>query len=388
VQLNPPRRKTQNRQRFHEAISWVLVSGLLTACATSAPPKAPNVTANPAHSFDPSTIHVVGRVKQHPDGIEYSWPGIYFEGRFSGTAIGLKFDDSVSHFNIEIDGQHRQVLAPPGQATVWVEGLGAGEHQITVYKRNETAFASGRFLGFELKPGDRLLPAPKPRQRQMVFMGDSLTVGYGNASGKRECTDAELAATTNNARSFGALTAQHFDADHHINAYSGLGLVRNFGDAFPGTDHRTYAHRTLLHDSSSVWVKPETWNPSVVVLTLGGPDFATLEASKPWSAETLAPAFKTAYLDLLNTLREQYGGQALFILGVPETGTGHLMREVREVMARHQQAGYSRIDHFSIAMSDLDTQGCHWHASLRDHALIAKALTEVIARWQPQRVGE
>lgn len=391
MQAQPLCSGTASRPSPRHAILGLVVAALLSACASSSgsgsnstPGPLPGGSGKAAQPFDPAAIRIVGRVKQHPEGIEYSWPGIYIEGRFSGTAIGLKFDDSVSHFNIDVDGQPHAVLRPPGRATVWLEGLSEGEHRITLYKRNETTFASGRFLGFELQPGGRLLPAPEPRPRQMVFMGDSLTLGYGNASGKRDCTEHELAATTDSARSFGALIARHFGADHHINAYSGLGLVRNFGDAFPGSDHRSYAHRTLLQDASSVWVKPESWNPGVVVLTLGGPDFAALETSKSWTAETLRPAFLTAYLELLNTLRRLYGSQVLFILGVPETGSGDLMRTVREVLARHQQAGFSRIDLLSIPMSELDSQGCHWHASLRDHAMIAQTLNQVIARWQPQ----
>jgi len=353
-----------------------------SACGSQGLERISEVGQAAAKPFDTGAVRVVGRVKHHPDSVEYSWPGVYFEGRFTGSAIGLKFSDSHSHFNIEIDGRHTDVISRPGNETVWLQGLGAGEHRIKVFKRNETSHASGRFFGFELGPGERMHPAPAPRERQMVFIGDSLTLGYGNASGKRDCSDAEVSASTDSSLSFAALTAAHFGADLHLNAYSGLGLVRNYGDAFPGTQYRSYAHRTLAHDPSSVWVKPEHWNPSVVVVTLGGPDFASLDASKPWTAETLVPEFKTAYLDFLSALRVQYGSQALFVLGVPETGDQRLMRSVREVVARHKLAGYSRIDDFGIDMAALDAQGCHWHASLQDHRAISKALITVIERWQ------
>lgn len=92
------------------------------------------------------------------------------------------------------------MISEPGNRTVWVQGLGAGEHRIKVFKRNESAHAGGRFFGFELRPGDKLLPAPRPRADQMVFIEDSLTLGYGNASIKRDCTDAEVSASTNSAK--------------------------------------------------------------------------------------------------------------------------------------------------------------------------------------------
>jgi lysophospholipase L1-like esterase len=331
--------------------------------------------------FDPSTVRVVGRVVLHPDAVEYSWPGIYFEGRFTGSAIGLRFSDDSSHFNVEIDGRHATVVSRPGNRTVWVRGLGVGAHSIRVHRRNDSAHSSGRFLGFEPGPGERLLPAPAPLKKQMVFIGDSLTLGYGNASGKRDCSDAELAASTDSASAFPALTAKRFDADLHVNAYSGLGMVRNYGDAQPGTHYRSYAHRALTHDPLSVWTKPEHWKPGIVVVTLGGPDFAGIDASQRWTMQTLAPAFKTAYLDYLASLRDQYGSQALLLLGIPDDGSKRLLEAVQEVIAQHRLAGHARIDAFRIDMRGLDAQGCHWHASLRDHRAIAGQLIALIERW-------
>ncbi|WP_349741699.1 hypothetical protein [Roseateles cavernae] len=367
---------------FHALLSGALLSVFLSACGNGSLARKPEADRPGPEPFDHAAIHVVGRVKPHRDAVEYSWPGISFEGRFSGSAIGLKFADSSSHFNIEIDGQHKEVISEPGNRTVWVQGLGAGEHRIKVFKRNESTHASGRFFGFEVRPGDKLLPAPKPRADQMVFIGDSLTLGYGNSAIKRECTDAEVSASTNSALSFAGLTAEHYGAELHLNAYAGLGLVRNYADGFPGTDYRTYANRAIVHDPLSVWVKPEHWNPSVVVVTLGGPDFAAIDASQRWNMATLAPKFEEAYVDFLGALRSQYGSHALFVLGVPETGDPRLRDRVREVIAHHKRAGYSRIDAFGIDMAALDVQGCHWHASLQDHRAISKWLIKVIDRWR------
>ncbi|MCX2862318.1 hypothetical protein OOZ63_10750 [Paucibacter sp. PLA-PC-4] len=359
-----------------------LLSAFLSACGNDSLARKPEADRMESELFDHAAIHVVGRVKQHRDAVEYSWAGVYFEGHFSGSAIGLKFADSSSHFNIEIDGQHREVISEPGNRTVWVQDLGPGEHRIKVFKRNESTHASGRFRGFEVRPGDELLPAPQPLAKQMVFVGDSLTLGYGNSATKRDCSDAEVSASTNSALSFAALTAKHYDAELHLNAYSGLGMVRNYGDRFPGTHYRTYANRIILHDPESAWVKPGHWNPSVVVVTLGGADFASIDESKLWNVKTLAPIFEEAYVDFLTELRGQYGSHALFVLGVPETGNHRLKNSMREVIARHKLAGYPRIDGFGIEMATLDLHGCHWHASLQDHRAISKLLIKVIDRWR------
>ena len=74
-------------------------------------------------------------------------------------------------------------------------------------------------------------------------------------------------------------------------------------------------------------------------------------------------------------------GTALFVLGVPDDGSGRLLGLVRDVMAEHRLAGHSRIEALRIDMAALEARGCHWHASVQDHRAIAGQLIALIERW-------
>ena len=80
------------------------------------------------------------------------------------------------------------------------------------------------------------LPAAKT-DRAIEFIGDSLTVGYGNTSAvDRNARPEELFEATDSQQSFGPLVAKHFAAAYQVNAFSGLGMVRNFD----GREHPKY----------------------------------------------------------------------------------------------------------------------------------------------------
>ena len=134
-----------------------------------------------------------------------------------------------------------------------------------------------------------ILAKPAARARQIEFIGDSLTAGYGNLSDHpRLLGERRVNRTTNTDLSFGALTAKALNADYQINAFSGRGMVRNYNGGEPGTSYRTYYDRALLHVDGDVWQNPGTWRPQLVVVGLGINDFSTaINPGEPWTPESL-----------------------------------------------------------------------------------------------------
>ena len=55
-----------------------------------------------------------------PKAGQYTWPGVYFEGRFRGTGVGIVLDDSANDYDVQIDGTTVATLVTPGQTTHWV----------------------------------------------------------------------------------------------------------------------------------------------------------------------------------------------------------------------------------------------------------------------------
>src|SRR6187402_2942614 len=125
---------------------------------------------------------------------EYSWPSIYFETAFKGDSITLKFEDDQNIFHLILDGGAPVVINKPGKQDYAVPGLTAGTHRVRLEKISETQSSTGRFHGFY--SDDKPTALPK-RKRRIEFIGDSFTVGYGNTSPSRECTNEQLFNTTN-----------------------------------------------------------------------------------------------------------------------------------------------------------------------------------------------
>ncbi|GAB7045775.1 hypothetical protein JCM9534A_09010 [Catenuloplanes indicus JCM 9534] len=207
----------------------------LLAAALLVTPAAPAPPAQAAHT--------AGRVVADGAALRYSWPGVYFEGRFRGTGVGIVLNDADNDYDVAVDGVTVATLVKPGAITHRVTGLKPGAHTVRLVKRTESPWTSGAFGGFVPVAGGVILAAPPARPRQIEFIGDSYTAGYGNESATRDCTGDEVHRTTNADRSFGALAARGLGADYQLNAFSGRGMVRNYNGGEPGTSYRTYYER-------------------------------------------------------------------------------------------------------------------------------------------------
>ncbi|MCX5416130.1 SGNH/GDSL hydrolase family protein [Streptomyces sp. NBC_00059] len=360
----------------------LLTAGAAGVVALAAP--AHTAFARPSRPpVAPASFRTVGRVKKAADGfVEYSWPGIAFEGRFKGTGVGIALADSDNDYDVQIDGDTVKTLVTPGQVTSWVDGLADGVHSVRLVKRTESPWAVGRFGGFVAAGGGVVLPPPVPRRRQIEFIGDSFTAGYGNTSGTRDCSAIGGVNRNSNADlAFGALTARRLRADYQQNAFSGRGMVRNYNGGEPGTDYRTYYERALLNIAGDVWRNPGTWQPQVVVIGLGINDFSTpLNPGEQWATQDdLVTAYASAYHGFLDTLRARYGPRThLVVSSTLVSGTPFADTTQRIVQERNAR-GDGRIVHWYYDDPALDRLGCDWHPSLHDHRIISGLLDQKLA---------
>ena len=343
----------------------VLVAALLGAPAAQA---APGVL---------DQAHTAGRVTA---SAQYTWPGVYFEGRFRGTSVGISLNDSTNYYDVQIDGRTVSTLTKPGRTTYWVRNLSNAEHRVRLAKRSESPWSVGEFGGFVAGAGGAVLSKPAARTRQIEFIGDSLTAGYGNMSTSRDCSaNGGVDRNTNADLSFGALTSRALNADYQVNAISGRGMVRNYGGGEPGTSYRTFYDRALLNVEGDVWQRPSSWRPQLVVVGLGTNDFSTaLKPGEQWpTPESLVAAYKSAYHGFLDKLRTRYGAGTTIVVSVPEA-SGAFADAVRQVAQERNNRGDSRVRYWNYADPALDRLGCDWHFSQRDHQLISARLHEYI----------
>jgi len=317
--------------------------------------------------------HTAGRTEVAGDSLLYSWPGVYFEARFRGTSVGVVLNDAAADYDVQIDGTTVATLVMPGSTTYWVTGLTDRVHGVRVVKRSESPWVTSEFGGFV----GRIIGRPAARHRQIEYIGDSYTAGYGNMSDTRDCTGEQVHRTTNADLSFGAITAKRLRADYQINAFSGRGMVRNYNGGEPETSYRTYYDRALLAVDGNVWRKPRSWRPQVVVIGLGINDFSTaINPGEPWTPKTLQAAYRTAYHGFLDKIRATYGPRTYIVVSATHMSNTPVLAELTRQIV--EERGDSRIRHWYY--DGLDYLGCHWHPSLRDHQLIADQLGTFLAR--------
>ncbi|MDW8809692.1 GDSL-type esterase/lipase family protein [Streptomyces scabiei] len=362
----------------HVSRRTLLAAGAAGLAATVVSPAS--AAARTAGTVSPAAgFHTVGRVERAADGtVRYSWPGISFEGGFRGTGVGVVLDDADNDYDVQVDGETVATLVTPGRTVSWIDGLADTRHRVRVVKRTESPWAAGRFGGFVAAAGGAILARPRARDRQIEFIGDSYTAGYGNMSTTQDCSgNGGVNQNSNADLTFGALTARKMDADFQINAFSGRGMVRNYNGGEPGTDFRTYYDRALLNVEGDVWRKPESWRPRVVVIGLGINDFSTpLNPGERWSTTAdLVAAYESAYHGFLDKLRTRYGrGTFLVVAAARLWNTTAFEEATRRIVEERRRRGDRRISHWYYDDPGLDHLGCDWHPSLNDHRIVSGLL--------------
>ena len=370
------------------ALNGVACTG--ASAPTSAPTSSPTTTSPTANVLD--QVNTVGRLRAVTSGVQFTWPGTYFEGRFRGTGVGLVLNDSNNDYAVQVDDAAAVNVVTPGQTTYWVRDLAAGDHTVRLAKRTESPWAAGEFDGLVPVDGGAILAKPAARTRQMEFIGDSWTAGYGDMSTSRDCnSNGGVTRNTNADVSFGALTAKGFNADYQINAWSGMGMVRNYGGQ--NTDYNfiaTYYPTDLqaLYNSQT-WQVPSTWKPQVVVIGMGINDFSTaLTAGEKWTTiDALAADYRTAYLAFIDKLRTRYGANTDIILTYPDLSyqTTAFADSVQQIVKTRNDAGDTHVSslYYDNNALGMDLLGCDWHPSQHDHQILADTLTKFIRTLSP-----
>lgn len=335
---------------------------LLLAAAVAVP-------AGPA----PLPVNVPGRVIHDSGGtVRFGWPGIYFESRFQGTGVRVRFEAPQEHMRLLVDGEPKALFTKAGLVDLTVAGLPNGEHVVRLEKQTESQSGGGRFLGFY--PVSETVPLGAPsRARRIEFIGDSHTVGYGNTSATRQCTGQEVHDRTDTQQAFGPLLARRYDADYRIVAYSGFGIVRNYNGSNPDRSLPQIYGQPMPDTPAGIGPAETAWRPQIIVINLGTNDFSTpLHAGERWrNAEELRADYRRTYADFVKRLATSQT-QARFIL----MGSDQFIADVRAVadQVNSHAPGLATTVH----VTGLEATGCDWHPSLSDNVKMTDLLAATI----------
>lgn len=348
---------------------WLTILVVWLALTTSAAAQ-PRVTATPlaGEGLVQIPADVVGRAVRQETGWSYQWPGVHFEAAFDGATVWFDIGPGEQIIRVVVDGALAGQLVRP-QGRYRVDGLEAGVHRIRVEIVTESQAAPNLFGGFWIDKAAR--PTAINRMaRQIEFIGDSHTVGFGNTSSTRECTREEVWATTDTSQAYGPIVARRFMADYQINAISGRGVVRNYAGRSGRTLPQAYPHSLLeaedVYDGAG-------WKPDLIVIALGTNDFSTpLAPAERWpTREALQVDFVESYVRFVQDLRRR-NAQAQFVLWAADVAEGEVQTQVEKVVARLAESGERRLVY--VPVNRLAMSGCAWHPSLEDDRLIAEAI--------------
>lgn len=325
-----------------------------TEGSTGAPPSEP-------------AIHWVGRYDaSDPSVMRAGWSGTGLVVRFDGTGAAVRMDDAARYHTVVVDGAVQPTLAtsPGEQLYALATGLPPGEHTVELYRRTEGSF--GPTVIHEVEIDGELLPPP-PVTRRMEIIGDSITAGYGN-EGTDPCSFS--AETENHYLTYGAIAAREVGAELHAIAWSGKGIVYNFGDDV--TDPLPDVYDRTLASETAAW--GFDWQPDVVAINLGTNDFST-------DNDPSQELFVGEYVAFLTHLREVNPGALLLVLDPSLFGAeadlvqGYLM----EVVAQRQAAGDTAVAFADINVTWLGS-GCDGHPDLATHAAMGERLADELRR--------
>jgi len=362
----PPMKTKAQRTLITTAACFALALASVTALGG---PRVAPVSAPPPGAKNLSA-HIAGRIG---DAGSYQWPGLYFEAKFEGESVYFKTGTGDVILHVLIDGESVGTLVKPAPGTYLVDGLDFGTHSVRIDAVTESQSAPDTFGGFALPASGKALRM-SPRKLQIEFIGDSHTVGYGNTSLSRDCSQEQVWATTDNSLAYGPKVARRYDADFQVNAISGRGIVRNYdgsaGDPLPVAYPFVLLNRADTYDRAA-------WRPQIIVIALGTNDFSTpLKAGERWKTrEELHADYEATYVKFVEDLRSR-NKKAFIVLWATDLAEHEIQQEAGKVASILQSKGDARVAFLPI--DGLAMTGCHWHPSVADHDTIADRLIRFI----------
>ena len=313
-------------------------------------------------------VRFVGRFDRgDAAGPRFAWSGSAVMARFSGASVGVRLGGG-QQYAVVLDGVllPKLVPAPAGALTAIAAGLAAGEHTVALYRRTEASQGESQLLGFDFGGGTLLAPPPTP-DRRIEMIGDSITCAYGVEGADMNCNYTP--DTQNQYLAYGDITGRNLGADVVTLAWSGKGVVCNYGDdpascidPFP-----SYYDRVLPNRADSLW--DFSWQPHAVVINLGTNDFSTAMDPTP-------EQFSAAYRTFILHIRGKYPGALILCTVAPLLDGADLATARAAIDAAVAAAGDARIKSFTMDPTDpADGYGCDYHPSVKTHQKMAAVLT-------------
>lgn len=332
-------------------------------------------------SVAPSHPHVLHRGwcdRRDPSRTILAWPATGLALWFEGEGVAIRAGGS-GIIEVLLDGRLERVLGPAIPDQPVTIACPPGTHLLEIRRRTEPVTGSSVVRGFDLPPDGRTLQPPPPRPR-LLFVGDSITCGYGNLA--ESATEGFRSETEDAFRSYAGVACETLGVELVAAAWSGKGLVRNFdgdGAAMPAlwdlADPNDLASRILSDE------RP----PLAAVVNLGSND--VFHDDPDWNV------FVAAAIELGRALRARFPSLPLILLDgpllsdstlrAPDGGFRPVLSRVRSALDRAAAilGGEAPVWRHSLQECAPDEpRGADSHPGLERHRLAGTDLAQFLER--------
>lgn len=336
-------------------------------------------------SKDPN-ISIMGRTLTNAAGdIEFDWSGVTIQTGFTGTSCTVKMSDTKeNYYNVFIDDLPLKVVCVMGNTELRIaQNLPTGDHTLKIIKRTEGGLGKATFKGIILDNGAVLKKIDPGYKRKIEFIGNSITCGFGVEGKSKE--EKFMAETENSYKSHALITSRAFNAEYHVIAHSGQGVVRNSGDKNMTSEYTmTDRYKQSLDSEIAAMWDFKKWKPDAVVINLGTNDFI----NEPHPLETL---FNRKYTHLVKFIREQYGEVPIFCVVGPMIDEPCFSYVKKMVEANRTHLNDPNIYFIGIPpylMEEDKDLGSGWHPNYSGQLKMANMVIPVISSVTGWEYGE
>jgi Carbohydrate esterase 2 N-terminal/GDSL-like Lipase/Acylhydrolase family len=322
-------------------------------------------------------IQYTGRIDFTNAAVPRFWmPGVYIKAKFTGGNCNVLLNDEMlygsfhNYIEIAIDNNKPVRLQLTGRQNEIeaAKGLPAGSHTIIICKNTEAGIGYLEFIGLKCRGLQRLSSKPF---RKIEFIGNSITCGTGSDQSAVPCGKGVWHDQHNAYMSYGAVTARSLNAQYHLSAVSGIGLMHsccNLKIVMPQV-----FNKINMRNDSIAWDFKQ-YIPDVVTICLGQND--GIQDSV---------IFCNNYISFIKQIRSQYPKASIICLTSPmanERLAGVMKNYLASVVKESNHAGDKEV--YKFFFSKQYHNGCDGHPDMAEHQLIAKELIaciKSIKRW-------
>jgi lysophospholipase L1-like esterase len=317
-------------------------------------------------------IQYTGRIDFTNPKLPRFWqPGVYIQARFTGTHCEVILNDEIlwgknhNYLEVIVDGAAIRVQTKSAHDTIVVaNGLSAGVHTLTICKNTEANIGYLELVGIRCK--QLVKPSPKP-VRKIEFIGNSITCGTGSDVSEIPCGKGVWQDQHNAYLSYGPTAARALNAQYHLTAVSGIGLMHsccNMNIIMPPV-----FDKISMRNDTIVW-NFNNYQPDAVTICLGQND-----------GKQDSTAFCNNYISFIKKLRAYYPKATIICLSSPMADVllaAFMKKTLMAVVNKMNKDGDRKVAGYFF--SKQFHSGCDSHPDLAEHREIANELTAFIRK--------